>query len=422
MQSQNLRQVTVVLSAVLAAAVALPNSARADWVFETIDSEGNVGGYPSIKVDAAGIPHVAYIDATNGCLKYGKRVGDGWQTETVPTPHMGSGCGTPSLALDSQGRPHIVCNEFTWHWEPLAYMRWDGTQWIAEEFQPPGRSPWLSLALTSTDQPRIAIRGAGDWLCYMESDGTGWTTTLLVQSAWGMWRPALALDSADNPRIAVAMGWYDICLYYWEFDGAEWSSEIVSQVDLWTTTGALVLDSADQPHVVYSSSGSLTVTHAYRGGSGWTHQTISPPGAQRPCLALGACDHPHVAYWFGDRLGYAHRTTSAWCVTTFDPGRMVDPTIAVDSSGCPHIVAYDDTNGDLKYARWDPSVTTGDLNGDGCVNFGDINPFVLYQSNIEIWQEVFPFVPPANGDINGDGTYPSFRDINPFVALLAGAQ
>ena len=24
------------------------------------------------------------------------------------------------------------------------------------------------------------------------------------------------------------------------------------------------------------------------------------------------------------------------------------------------------------------------------------------------------------GDINGDGTYPSFRDINPFVALLSG--
>jgi len=192
-------------------------------------------------------------------------------------------------------------------------------------------------------------------------------------------------------------------------------------VDRWTTTGALVLDSVEQPHVVYTSD-ALTASYAYRSGSGWIHQTIPPPIAPRPCLALAACDQPHVAYGCGfDRLGYAHRTTSAWCVTTFDPGRMDDPTIAVDPSGCPHIVAYDGTNGDLKYVHWDPSVTTGDLNGDGCVSFGDINPFVLYQSNIEAWQDVYPFVPPANGDINGDGAYPSFRDINPFVDLLAGS-
>jgi hypothetical protein len=112
----------------------------------------------------------------------------------------------------------------------------------------------------------------------------------------------------------------------------------------------------------------------------------------------------------------------AWCIQTADDPGTAHSSIAVDPNGNPHICYLDASNYDLKYARWDPSVTTGDLNGDGCVNFGDINPFVLYQSNIEIWQEVFPFVPPANGDINGDGTYPSFRDINPFVALLAGAQ
>jgi hypothetical protein len=58
--------------------------------------------------------------------------------------------------------------------------------------------------------------------------------------------------------------------------------------------------------------------------------------------------------------------------------------------------------------------------GDGQVNFGDINPFVLYLSNNVAWQATYPGCPPENGDVSGDGSYPSFDDINPFVALLSG--
>jgi hypothetical protein len=63
----------------------------------------------------------------------------------------------------------------------------------------------------------------------------------------------------------------------------------------------------------------------------------------------------------------------------------------------------------------------GDLNCDGVVDFRDINPFVLYLSDFAAWQAAYTGCPPENGDINGDGTYPSFADINPFVALLAGS-
>jgi T5SS/PEP-CTERM-associated repeat protein len=62
----------------------------------------------------------------------------------------------------------------------------------------------------------------------------------------------------------------------------------------------------------------------------------------------------------------------------------------------------------------------GDLNCDGEIDFGDINPFVLYLSNFTAWQTTYTGCPPENGDINGDGFYPSFGDINPFVALLTG--
>ena len=61
----------------------------------------------------------------------------------------------------------------------------------------------------------------------------------------------------------------------------------------------------------------------------------------------------------------------------------------------------------------------GDLNCDAAVDFGDINPLVLYLSDFATWQDTYPNCSPENGDINGDGTYPSFEDINPFVVLLS---
>jgi hypothetical protein len=69
-----------------------------------------------------------------------------------------------------------------------------------------------------------------------------------------------------------------------------------------------------------------------------------------------------------------------------------------------------------------PCYPVGDLNCDGAVDFGDINPFVLFLSNFAAWQTTFQHCPATNGDINADGTYGegSFGDINPFVALLTG--
>jgi hypothetical protein len=63
----------------------------------------------------------------------------------------------------------------------------------------------------------------------------------------------------------------------------------------------------------------------------------------------------------------------------------------------------------------------GDVNCDGVVDFGDINPFVLLLSDRAAWAGMYPDCLASNGDINLDGVA-DFGDINPFVALLAGAH
>jgi hypothetical protein len=69
-----------------------------------------------------------------------------------------------------------------------------------------------------------------------------------------------------------------------------------------------------------------------------------------------------------------------------------------------------------------PGPCPGDLDCDGTVGFGDINPFVQQLSNFSAWQATYPGCDPRTGDIDNDGIYgqSSFGDINPFVALLSG--
>jgi len=59
----------------------------------------------------------------------------------------------------------------------------------------------------------------------------------------------------------------------------------------------------------------------------------------------------------------------------------------------------------------------GDMNCDGLVNFGDINPFVLALTNPTGYAAAYPNCDIMLADINGDGLV-NFADINPFVRLL----
>jgi hypothetical protein len=82
---------------------------------------------------------------------------------------------------------------------------------------------------------------------------------------------------------------------------------------------------------------------------------------------------------------------------------------------------WDETNiRDLWVSVEAPAVCTGDLNCDGSINFGDINPFVQYVSNYAAWVNAHPGCNPLNGDTNCDGTYgqSAFGDINPFVRII----
>ena len=81
-------------------------------------------------------------------------------------------------------------------------------------------------------------------------------------------------------------------------------------------------------------------------------------------------------------------------------------------------LGYGRSDATVVLARNPYAAQPGDLNCDGHVNFGDINPFVQLLSDPQGWQQQYPNCPLLNGDCNGDGLV-DFGDINPFVALLS---
>ncbi len=122
-------------------------------------------------------------------------------------------------------------------------------------------------------------------------------------------------------------------------------------------------------------------------------------------------------------------TDSAWQYMNLDVSGVADgqPTVYLRWTMGP-------TDGGWRYCGWNIDdielwgvevvslAVPGDLDCDGTVGFADINPFVQYLSDFAAWQATYADCPPENGDINGDGIFPSFGDINPFVELLSTGQ
>jgi hypothetical protein len=93
----------------------------------------------------------------------------------------------------------------------------------------------------------------------------------------------------------------------------------------------------------------------------WNIQTVDSAGnvGMYDSLALDSSGNPHISYHsFGDSaLKYAFHDGSAWHFHTVDNTAWVGEftSIALDSGNNPHISYYDRTHGDLKYAYRDGS-------------------------------------------------------------------
>ena len=260
----------------------------------------------------------------------------------------------PSLALDSAGYPHIAYRFYI----PRIYgdprYAWkDNAGWHIETVDPVGGVPrYPALALTADDRPYVSyLEEAGDALRIAERDHLGWSATTIGLSAYSGWdsHQAEFIAIATGPSGEVGLGYCTSRgLLYAAYDGETWCRE-VADTSL-PESVSLAIDRNRTPHMCHLSADS-TVRYAVREGESWFAERVGEDAAQgAPSLAVDSLGRPHMAYLMWGKRGLCHacRTTAGWCVSTVSTNVSSEAVaLAVDGLDVPHLV----------YAERDPGGT-----------------------------------------------------------------
>lgn len=250
------------------------------WHVETVDSDGEVGGYNSLALDAKGLPHISYQDWENDSLNYAYHDGVQWQIETVDIVGQYT-----SLALSSSGQPHICYVDSN---DNLKCARYDGTTWRIDILETDCGAYSISLVLDSSDAPHVSYYCGG--IKYARRPGSTW----LFETLEGGGETSLALDSGDLPHIA-----YSRIKYAWH-DGVTWHIETLLDFSVWSIS--LALDLNNRPHIAYVVElDNHRVEHIWHDGTAWRTETAAREEDDTRfidslSLAIDSTGRPHIAY------------------------------------------------------------------------------------------------------------------------------
>jgi len=295
------------------------------WTIETVDNKEANPWSVSIALDPSYKPHICYASRKSsfGNLVYAKRTGSGWNARIIDSP---GDVLAASLALDSSGNPHISYYDGYTH-QQLRYISWDGSSWNKQIVEKIGAwTFYQSIAVDSSGNPHISYMDTtNDDLKYARF-GSGWDWEFQTVDSEGSvgWNNCMALDSSGHPHI-VYIDRTNESLKYARWDGSAWRIKIVDNIGLYEetnstsskTSASIAIDSLGYPHICYCSG---------------------PPQTNLK-----------YAKWSG--------TKKSWTILTIDNDGKVGrcSAIDVDSQNRPHIAYSDETKGDLRYARWDGS-------------------------------------------------------------------
>lgn len=351
-------------------------TARYSWEISTVD---DTGAKPSLAVDSAGTPHIAYLlESMPGFVKHAVSESAGWNISEVATGYF---YGPLDIAVDDLGRPHVA-----WHnhdFEDGAYATLVDGEWLPNDIIHPGHDGWdINVALDSKNQPRIVSIdpkqfGSTSGVEYAEFDGESWQ----VEDVGSGPQPyefgtSIAVDSQDRSHVA----WFDEPdqdLKYAVKNGSGWD---ISTVDSEGDVGRfpfLTLDSQDNPIISYFEK--VTDTSGYFklarwDGSDWDSQRIDKLnnvflgffGARKTSsVALDKDDHPIVAYSDEDVIKLAWWDGAQWnleTVLTADESTLGQQvSLGIDQAGTLHLTYADMTvkappgvEGAVKYAKGTP--------------------------------------------------------------------
>jgi len=283
-------------------------SQRSDgWRIQRLPADSG-SNRPSVAVDHLGRYHFAWRTGEffgQGILHYALIERGVWSEEIVDDV-LGA-TSDASIAVDAQGHPRIVYTPEL-AGLPMRYAKWDGTTWQKEDIVLRSGILSPSLVLDSAGKPHVAyLVDGGAEVDYAFRSGGGWNVeTVDIVSPNQALATSLALDSKRRPHLA-----YDelfaVGINYAVKSDTGWSTELVDVGQRWTP--ALVLDSGDIPHLVFYDAERGAMVYATQSSGSWCLQTIEDDPSELirigrdPAIALDNVGGIHVSYHYHDAFG-----------------------------------------------------------------------------------------------------------------------
>lgn len=363
-----------------------------EWKIQVVDSTGNAGTFfssaPSLALDSKGNPHISYSGDENANLKYASWTGSAWSIQTVDTQgYLG---GYTSLKLDSFDKPHICYLEMAPNFD-LKYASWTGSQWEIQTVDSEGYIGFFcSLSLDFNGNPRISycdmtnLNSSNVVLKFASWTGLDWNIQN-VDTAGDVGRfNSLALDSIGNAHISYYDGMNGY-LKYASQTGSSWKIQVVDSEGDTGNVGvstSLALDSKDLPHISYIDEKASDLKYAWNNGSSWNIQVVNSEDeiCRNPALALSPEGYPRISYCssiYAD-LKYAAVNATSFPTPLTSPSSNLPPnhvpqtngiqivesttadvgmftSLALDSNNNPSIAYFNmfrPENTSVKYAQW----------------------------------------------------------------------
>ncbi|MBN2754867.1 MAG: hypothetical protein JXR81_08415 [Candidatus Goldbacteria bacterium] len=346
---------------------ATPNSCWADADGTAQESvKVSPGTNSKMALDQPGNPHIVYEDAGEIYYLFWNGTqwtdADGSGTESAMISVHEDKSFDPALYLDSSGRPNIAWNGGLYEgWQQIYFLKYNGFSWVdadgsgVEKITVPayngGFPQDVSLALDPLQQPLCVwvdypagktytvkdvffLRWNGS--SWTDNDGTGYESSMVSFNTYPCIEPDLKIMGGLTPYIAWIMqtpGDNSVIVKRWHInhwiqtDGSTAETDIITNPDVLNPRRVkIVIDADKRAHVVFDAliGGNREICYLKWDGTQW----VDFDGAGQESINISNT-----------------------------PGFSQGASIAVDSSGHPHISWFDE--GGIYYIRWNGIEFTG---------------------------------------------------------------
>jgi hypothetical protein len=333
--------------------------------YDVVDEAPAVGRGASLALDGSGQPHIAYRDDSDSTIRYARHDAQGWQIETADRGQGFDPDVAACLDLDPQGRPHIAYVDD--YGQVLKHVYRDALGWHAETLaEAPGSGvEGASLAVDGAGLVHISYTQAG--LKYAHQQGAGWQIETVPGGETAARATSLALDTAGRPHIAYAAAaqagpGLEFTMRYAYRQATGWQVETiapVADVDL-RLYPSLALDGRSQAQVSYfdyTTNAYQSRKYARRGATGWQVETMAdsvPYAGERSSLVIDQAGEAHIAYdaAYYHELHYTAHSPTGWQSELVDRSGNAGGgrSLVLDREGWPHVSYLDQAGATVDYA------------------------------------------------------------------------